>query len=129
VGTSTSRDPTESYRITISFGCDPERVDELTRTIFTQVDSLQTTGTTEKYVEKVREQTLRTLERNLRENGYWMSILQSSDQSGLSPEDAVEGPRRFMDTLTPAKIQATAQQYLDADNYVKVVLFPESFEQ
>ncbi len=38
-----SRYPRERYQITLSFGTNPERVDELTREIFIQIDSLQTT--------------------------------------------------------------------------------------
>jgi len=41
VNASLSQFPDEDCKITISLGCDPDRVDELTKAIFVQIDSLR----------------------------------------------------------------------------------------
>ena len=62
VSSSGSHYPDEKYRISISFGSDPDRVEELTQVIFEQIDSLKTVGTTDLYVDKVKEMRKRQRE-------------------------------------------------------------------
>jgi zinc protease len=126
VGASPSKFPREEYQFSISFGCDPERVEELTQTVFTQLDSLLTSGTTEEYVTKVRETTARQHEINLKENRYWLSRLSFSDTYEEDPILILEGSKDFMNRLTPAMIQEAARRYLNMDNYARFVLKPET---
>ena len=44
VGASTSRYPEQRYSIRISFGCAPDSVEQLTRAVFAQIDSLKQFG-------------------------------------------------------------------------------------
>lgn len=125
VNASRSRIPTESYSINISFGTDPERVEEMVQTVFTQIDSLQTYGTTEKYLTKVREADLRQHQENLKENSFWINSLAFYDEHGEDPKTTIKGSQAFLRRLTPEMIRADANKYLDRSNYVKVVLYPE----
>ncbi len=129
VRSSLTREPYEGYRITINFGCDPERADELIATVQEEINQLRTEGTTDVYVDKIREQTLRGLERNLEVNGYWLSILQAADRDALPLESWIDGPPAFMGTLTPVMIQDAARQYFDDTNRATFVLYPEGFQQ
>ncbi len=121
---SASHYPDEGYSITVSFGCAPERVEELTEVVFTQIDSLKQFGTTDVYVDKVKQTQRRRRETNLKENGFWLSSLRSRYVHGDDPVtilnylDLVEG-------LTAETVQRMAQQYFNMENYVKVVLYPE----
>lgn len=124
VGASGSHYPDEAYRLSISFGCDPERVEELTRVVFEQIDSLKTSGTTDVYVTKVVEICKRKREVQLKENGFWVDALVSTDWNGLDPRLLLQYPE-MVDGLTAADVQAAAQRYLNTDNYVRVTLMPE----
>jgi zinc protease len=116
--------PVSQGRITISFGCAPERVEELVQTVLQQIDSVKIAPMPETYVTKTKEIQRRTLEVNLKENGTWLSMLQSYYQNG---EDVSVFPQRmaWIEGITAADIQKTAQRYFDMKNYVKVVLYPE----
>jgi zinc protease len=129
VDAARARVPEERYRIDISFGCDPERVDELTATVFAQIDSLQAHGASEIYLTKVRETDLRSYQENLKENRFWLASLQFYDEHGEEPIPLKEGPEAFLQRLSSEMIREAAQTYLDADRYVKVVLYPEGFQE
>ncbi len=122
---SSVRDPEPLYRINISFGCDPERVEELTQTIFTQIDSLQTFGIDVSYLEKVRETSLRSHETNLRENGYWLRSLQYADRYTQDPRLILEGSANILATFDEETIQQAARAYLNPQRYARFVLMPE----
>lgn len=126
VGVSASPDhyPREEYQVSIGFGCAPDRVDELTKLVFEEIDSLKTKGTRETYIQKVRETQRREHEVNLRRNGYWLSTLKFYDTHKEPLTGILETPR-FIDNLTIEAVQKAAQRYLDTQNFVKVVLMPE----
>jgi zinc protease len=118
--------PEARYRVTISFGCAPERVEELTRVVFQQIDSLKTVGLSEKYLTKVKETQRREWETNLKENRYWLRSLGFKTFHGEDPADILNYNRRI-EQLSLAAIQRAAQRYFNTDNYVRVMLYPEEF--
>ncbi|MBT4483938.1 MAG: insulinase family protein, partial [Candidatus Latescibacteria bacterium] len=119
-----SRYPRSEYRITIGFGCNPERVDELTKAVFSQIDSLKTHGTTDIYLTKVKETQRRARETDLKENSFWLSNLQFYYYHDEDPLGIMEF-NRMVDNLSLDAIRKTARKYFDMDNYVKVILYPE----
>lgn len=117
--------PRERYKISLSFGSDPERVDELNTAIFAQIDSLRKFGTTTDYLNKVKEMHRREYETNLKENGYWLKALRLRYLYGLDPRGIIKGNEKI-EALTLEDIRTAAQKYLSPDNYVRVVLYPEN---
>ncbi|HVP56472.1 MAG TPA: insulinase family protein [bacterium] len=115
--------PYEGYNVTIDFGCDPKRVDELVGDVFAQIDSLAAAPLPESYITKVKETERRELEVELKQNGYWLSSLWFYDFYKLDKDDILKAPERI-DGLTAQAIQAAAKTYLRRDNYVQVVLDP-----
>jgi zinc protease len=116
--------PKQNYRVAISFGCDPDRTEELTNTIFQVIDSLQTFGPEDIYITKVRETQLRSFETNIKENTYWIRALQNYYFAGQNPELILKYPE-LVSTLTSEKIKNAVKKYLNKNNYVQVVLLPE----
>ena len=126
VGTSASLYPREEFRLNISFDCNPERIEELTNSVFLVLDSLKTDGPDDSYITKVTETQLRSYETQMKENNYWLRALQNYYFTGRDPESILEYPDRVK-SLSAAKIRKAANKYLDMNNYVRVVLFPERF--
>jgi zinc protease len=124
VNASASHYPREEYHLAVGFGCAPERAAELTREVFSQLDSLKRAGPDPAQVDKVKEMQRRQREVDLRENSFWLEALESAYVHGTDPrlilqyDELVEG-------LSPASVQAAARQYLNEENYVRVSLFPE----
>jgi zinc protease len=116
--------PDLDYQITISFGTAPERVDELTSVIFSQIDSLAHFGPKEIYITKVKETQLREYEVGLRDNDFWVNNLSSLYQYDMDP-NYILTYKEMAGQLSAQAIQKAAQKYLDRKNYVRVVLYPE----
>ena len=118
------RYPLERFRFSIGFGSDPARAAELTAVVFQQIDSLAAFGTTDKYLTKVQETQRRERETNLRENRYWLNLLETYAYYG---EDlrAIWDYEARVEGLSLAAIQAAAQRYLGSEAYVHVTLLPE----
>ena len=85
VGGGLQRDPVPQYRLAIQFGAAPERLEELTRVVFAEIDSVKANGASEADLRKVLEGLRREREVNLRENGWWMQALMNYDEFGWDP--------------------------------------------
>ena len=124
VSPSTSHYPKEEYRISISFGCAPDRVEELTAEVFTQIDSLRTVGTTGDYLAKVKETHRRKRETDLKENSFWLYVLDFYYSNDEDPLTVLEFDDK-VNNLSLDSVREAARKYFDMENYVKLVLYPE----
>ncbi len=121
---SGDRDASKLATVTIRFGSSPDRAEELTKAIFTLIDSVQTFGPTPADVEKVQAAQRRVRETSLRQNGFWASNLSSAYRYGEDPRDILKYDA-LVSGLTPDAIKNAAKMYLKKDNYVRVTLLPE----
>jgi zinc protease len=117
--------PVESYRITISFACDPARTDELVRTMFDVIDRFKFNGPSPDQVSGAKVALQRDLEVNSRDNRYLLNQITYRYQYGEDVADVFDMPRLY-DQLTAGAIRDAARAYLDTSRYVKVVLRPEA---
>lgn len=124
VSASANRIPQQTFRMSISFGCAPDRVDELTNTVFDVLDSVKTSGIDEKYVIKVKETDLRSFETDLQKNRYWLNKLQQYYSLQWDPDDILTLPA-LVNKLTAHDIQEAAKKYFGGENRAKFVLLPE----
>ncbi|MDZ7721824.1 MAG: insulinase family protein [candidate division KSB1 bacterium] len=124
VRSGAERYPNPEYSLHIMFGCAPQRVEELVRTLFAQIDSLQAQGPAVETVSKVRKSQQREYEVNLKENRFWLSQLKSRQMYNQKFKQITSYPDLY-DKLSVEMIQDAAQCYIKQDQYVKVVLYPE----
>jgi len=127
VDVSTNHFPRGRYRISVTFGCDPERVDELTGTVFAQIDSLAQVGPDSSYVQKVQEMHRRQHEVRSKENDFWLDALEMLYFHNLDPR-AFLGYEGMVDRLDSEVVRREADRYFKRENYIRVVLFPEKYK-
>jgi len=125
VRASLSHYPDQEYEITISFGCDPERVEELIQTVFSEIENIKTNGTTETYLNKVKESQRRERETSLKQNSFWLSNLSFYSFHEENPHQILE-LEALIDKLSSEAVRQAAQKYFYMNNYVTVVLYPEN---
>ena len=117
------RIPKANYSINIDFGCDPKRVDELTKAAFSIIDSTKTFGTSPETLAKVKEIQIRQHEVNVKTNSYWnqtlSGYLRNSDDLA-----AISGYPKWVDDLSMNDIKEYCNKYFKKD-YVKITLLPE----
>jgi zinc protease len=124
IGSSLSLFPREEYRINISFGCEPERVDEMIGAVWQVIDSVKAYGPDTSYIEKVKETQRRSFETQLEQNRFWLNNLVAYAMRGQDPALILEYPH-LIETLDPKMIQDAAKSFFNKENYVQVVLKPE----
>ena len=127
VSGSPSLFPRQEYSITISWGCNPERVDELVKEAFVQLDSLKMKQLDPIYIEKVREIQHRTYEVNLKQNDFWLNNLRFYYGNNEDPKMILNYPA-LVDHLTAPAVQESVNKYFNMKNYIKIVLYPEKKE-
>jgi zinc protease len=117
--------PLGAYRLTVSFGSDPQRSAELTRTIFEEIEKLKTEGPTEEEVANTRQALLRSFETNLRQNNFWLNQLVADYARGVEPAASVQTYPASVEAVTPETIRESARKYFNTERYVRVSLLPE----
>lgn len=117
--------PVENFTCSISFGCAPDRVDSLIALAAAEVARLQAEGPRADDLAKVKETQLRTFERGVKENPFWLGNLAFRAQHGLDPEDLLSFPERVK-ALEGEAVRDAAQRYFATDNRLVAKLYPES---
>ncbi len=117
--------PKENYRITISFGCDPDRVKELTDEVNNIIQDMLENKPDELYMTKIKETQRREYEINLKRNNYWLNTLYNYYFNNEDPVQILNF-LQLVEKLTDNDIQEAAKKYLETKNFVQVVLLPEN---
>ncbi|TDI76510.1 MAG: insulinase family protein [Bacteroidetes bacterium] len=128
VSASLIYEPYESYQLSISFGCEPDRVDEMVGHIFDEIQKMKSELVEDKYLDNAREARVRAHETNLRENRYWLSSLVFADKHDFPYADILKSPSSYLDLITTTDIMQMADRTFSMDRFVKVVLRPEDDE-
>lgn len=123
VGGGINRWPRETYSVSIGFGCDPERVDELLEATFREIEVFRTEGPPQEIVDKVRESQIRARETDLERNEWWASILEAQFINDLDPLDILRHDE-LTSTLTVDLVRDAAKRWVDPEQYVQGVLMP-----
>ncbi|HHJ10802.1 MAG TPA: insulinase family protein [Bacteroidetes bacterium] len=121
---STSKYPKPEYNILINWGCSPDNVEGLIKTVFQEMDHLRNNPPTTVNLEKARETMIRELQTNNEQNNYWLGKLKGSflNQDKLLTLEELE---TIIQSIIPADIQGAARRFFTPDHYLQVVLLPE----
>jgi zinc protease len=124
VGLSVGKYPTAHYYFTISFSCATANVEKLIAAALDEVKSIKVNGATADDITKFKSEEHRQMELSLRENGYWLAYLTNRLKYGDDLNQVLSIKQR-VDAVTVASSKATANQYLNEDNYIRLVLVPQ----
>jgi len=116
-------EPDDEYQLSISFGSDPDRVDELVAAIFEEIDALRAGADISQEVANRKEAARRSHETSIETNNYWVSGLLRTDRLGRDPHEllAIE----LTESITEEMVIEAANRYLTPDRFVRVTLLPE----
>jgi zinc protease len=124
VDTNAAKIPQPQYAITIDFGCDPSRTEELVKRMFVELETLKAKGPSDKEVNDAREALMVRHQSELAQNNRLVSALTDLYETGDDLADFFELPAQF-EQLNGGAIRDAARRYLDMKNYVRVTLYPE----
>ena len=123
-----SRIPEPRYSVSIGFGCDPARTEELVKALFQEIETLKATGPTASEVSDAREALLTDHESTLAQNDRLAAEISERYELAEDIEEFFDLPAEYM-KLTPAAVHDAARSYLNSGNYVRVTLLPEAAEK
>jgi zinc protease len=124
VGGNSQKIPIPDYEISVQFGSDPQRTDDLVKRVFDEIEKLKVDGPTEKQLNDEKEALQREFETSSKQNGYLLTQIAGKYQIGEDVAGIWNAPDLYK-KLDAATIQQAAKTYFDMKNYVKVSLFPE----
>lgn len=119
-----SRRPYENFEFSVSFPCAPDNVDSLVSAAVGAIEEIKKDGVSPENLNKIKEAQRREQELKWKTNNYWISVLKAYHVNGYSYKDVSWLDHRI-EELTADNIQEVAKKYLNTDQYIRVVLYPE----
>ncbi|MEP2025456.1 MAG: insulinase family protein [Reichenbachiella sp.] len=119
-----SQSPYENFEFTISFPCGPDNVDDLVTSAIEAIREIQNEGVSEENLNKIKETQRREQELHWKTNGYWMNVLKVYHVNDYDYKDITWLNERIED-FTAEDIQQVAKKYLNPEEYIQIVLYPE----
>ncbi len=116
--------PQRGYgRVEVSFSAAPENIEAMTDRVMQEIKRLQDEGPSEDLTSRAKETARRGYETSLKQNGYWLRRLASSQLIGQDPADI---PRRQarIDAVTPERLKETFRRYFPMNRYTTGTLVP-----
>jgi zinc protease len=116
--------PEPRYSITIQFGCDPERTEELVARLFREVERLKAEGPTDVEVTDARQALMVGHQTDTAENARLVARITERLETGEDLLEFFNLPLEYQ-KLNALTLQDAARRYLDTANYVRVTLLPQ----
>ena len=124
VDASASKISQARYRVTIDFGCDPARTEELVKSLFREIEALKANGPTDVEINDARQALLRQHDSDLAQNDRLVAELAERYEQAEDVEEFFDLPALYT-SVTAAGVRDAARLWLDTGNYVRVTLLPE----
>ena len=120
--------PYSYSNFSISFPCAPENVDTLSKAAIDELRKIIKAGVTPEDIAKVKEQQIRKLETDLKQNQFWMSVLFDAYYLDTNPSDILNKQKQ-VNGLTSKIIQDAAKKYINLNSYIRATLKPDKQEE
>jgi zinc protease len=117
--------PREQYSWYVQFGCSPDNAGKLMKAVVNVIDSVKEFGCSMKDLSKIKELSLKEREIGLKQNGFWLSALESAywnNENILELSDY----NKQVESLTSDDFKRLAKKYFNMSNYATFVLYPEN---
>lgn len=105
----------------------PEHVDQLLRSSFTLIEDMKKNPVTEDELKKVKENWLKNRQEQMKTNEFWMAIFNDVKEDNENPMHVFTFNDRVKQLQT-REIHEAAKIYLNMDNYIQVVMYPEQMK-
>lgn len=119
-----NRWPYQDYSVSVSFTCDPQRVDELYNAMNDVFAQFIAGNIDTQLLENYKVQTKTARHKNLKENWFWLDYI-LYQYTPFAPMPVAEHDAS-VDALTLDMVKQAAKQYLSTNNRVFATLKPES---
>ncbi|WP_455666637.1 M16 family metallopeptidase [Phocaeicola sp.] len=119
---SISKYPKEEAVLQIYFDTDPEKRAKMTEIILNELNQFAKEGPSAENLSKVKEFMLKKHKENVKENGYWVNVL---DEYFWDQTDMNTGYDEMVNSITAKDLQEFTKALLDQNNRVEVSMTSE----
>lgn len=116
--------PQQKYSLTLGFGCAPQNVDHLVKSVLLVFEKFRKDGPDPLTLKKVKETFIRSRQSSVRENSFWINKIVNAQFEGMKIRSQSEYDAA-VSGITEAQVKKAAKKYLTMDHYVLGVLKPE----
>lgn len=120
--------PEPLFQFNIAFPCKPENAEALAQAALKELEKIKKGDFTDEDLQKIINIRKDDFDKQIKENGYWLSAISAYLENGWSLEGIMKGKAQA-EAITREAIIKTANQYLTGKNLIKVVKLPESDEK
>jgi len=124
---NTTKLPQQRYSFVVHFGCAPQNVEKLIASALDEIAKLRADGPTQENVDKWRAEDKTSFEPQLKTNNFWLGYLSGQLQNDQDL-DQVNQYNSLLDAVKPDDVKTMAGKYLSGDNYIRLVLMPETIK-
>ena len=117
--------PYINYSVSARVPCGPENVEKLTNALLELVKNAQEGKIDQKDLDKVKESWRKQYQVNMKENDNWLNVLSQAFIDQTNPENILDYEAK-VNALTVEDLQKAAKKFLNMNNYVRAVLYPEN---
>jgi zinc protease len=117
--------PTAKATMTVYYPCSPDNIEVATNGTLEIFRKMVKDGPSQANLDKAKQQLIKELETNLRENNYWLSVLKNYGFEKIDYAEITK-TQKMIESLTAEDIKTLAAKFLAEDNYVRVSLVPEN---
>ena len=117
--------PTPSISMLVYFPSSPENIDNASNGTLEIFKDVIENGVSEVNFNKAKQQLLKELETNLRENKFWLNTMESYYFYQI-PVKEFAAYEKTIKSITQDDLKKAAAKYLKDDNYIRVSLIPEN---
>ncbi|RFM28871.1 M16 family metallopeptidase [Deminuibacter soli] len=119
-----SKYPYSNYSLVLELPCGPENVTKLQQAFAAELDSIKTMGPEQKNLDKVKKTWIEKYKVQLKENGFWLGVIQSMYYQGNDAKRVFTYEQR-VNAITIDDIKQTANLLFNNKNVIEGVLNPE----
>lgn len=121
---SLTKYPYSNYNYIAQLPCGPEKVDTLIIALNNEINNIKKQGPSAENLNKVKQQWIEQYKTQVKENGTWLSNLQSIIVEGESADRFINY-EKYVNALTAEQLKATANLLFNGKNIITAVLKPE----
>lgn len=110
------------YFIQVFAPLKPELCDTALVVMKSELEKIARNGVEKQYIDKIKEYLLKQADEQVRNNGYWLHVIQTYAQRGL---DSNTDLKRTIESITSKDIQKMARRIMKDNNHIRIIMLPK----
>ena len=127
VGAYPSKIPYEDYSFVISFSCDPARTEELIDLVKGIIEDIKMNLPEKRITDDVIKSRQVYIEEQMQQNSFWLNRMKRSYLLNM-PKESIIPTDYLSEEYTPQVFQDRIRKYLNPENFIEILLYPEERE-